>query len=136
MRVSIVRKSQFVGRGTRAGRGGDAGRFGSSGAADCGRPRTAIRLPATHLDPAVPSSNWDISGAGSSAVQGCTTQMSVNDGETASFKVNTDAAFVRHARSDDHDGPDGVHHYGTGGGFPGDSWQSGNYRVDVTLAAR
>ncbi len=38
-----------------------------------------------------PSSVWDISGAGDSTIQGFATDISVNQGRTVSFKINTNA---------------------------------------------
>jgi hypothetical protein len=38
-----------------------------------------------------------------------------------------------HALRDGADGPNGVYRYGTGGGFPSDTWQSANYWVDLTF---
>jgi Domain of unknown function (DUF4082)/Bacterial Ig domain len=45
--------------------------------------------------PGNPSSDWDVSGSGSSTIQGFTTQISVNAGETAVFKVKTPARTYR-----------------------------------------
>ena len=45
--------------------------------------------------PGTPSGTWDVSGAGSASIQGFATQMSVNVGETESFKVNTSATAYR-----------------------------------------
>jgi hypothetical protein len=45
--------------------------------------------------PGNPASEWDISGSGSTAIQGFATQMSVNLGETESFKVKTPARSYR-----------------------------------------
>jgi methionine-rich copper-binding protein CopC len=45
--------------------------------------------------PGTPSSTWDVSGSGSSTIQGFATQMSVNVGETESFKVQTAAKSYR-----------------------------------------
>ena len=45
--------------------------------------------------PGNPSSQWDISGSGSSSIQGFATQMSVNLGETESFKIKTPARGYR-----------------------------------------
>jgi hypothetical protein len=45
--------------------------------------------------PGTPSSTWDVSGAGSSTIQGFATQISVNAGETESFKVKTTATSYR-----------------------------------------
>ena len=45
--------------------------------------------------PGSPSSEWDISGAGSATIQGFATDISVNQGETVRFKVDTDASAYR-----------------------------------------
>ncbi|MEV7006438.1 DUF4082 domain-containing protein [Streptosporangium sp. NPDC051022] len=45
--------------------------------------------------PGNPSSQWDIPGAGSSNIQGYTTQMSVNIGQTVQFKVKTNSTNYR-----------------------------------------
>ncbi|WP_229068354.1 N,N-dimethylformamidase beta subunit family domain-containing protein [Actinoplanes sp. DH11] len=45
--------------------------------------------------PGTPKSTWDVSGAGSTAVQGFTTRMSVNVGETVQFKIRSTAASYR-----------------------------------------
>ena len=42
--------------------------------------------------PGNPSSEWDVSGAGDQSIQGFATDISVNRGSTADFKINTDAA--------------------------------------------
>jgi len=42
-----------------------------------------------------PRSTWDVSGAGSAALQGFTTQMSVNLGETVNFKIKSTATSYR-----------------------------------------
>jgi hypothetical protein len=42
-----------------------------------------------------PESEWDITGAGDSTIQGFATQISVNKGETVRFKVDTDATNYR-----------------------------------------
>src|SRR5664279_6419875 len=41
--------------------------------------------------PGTPSSTWDVSGSGSTTIQGFATQMSVNVSETVHFKVKTPA---------------------------------------------
>src|SRR6267378_245471 len=38
-----------------------------------------------------PASEWDVSGAGDSSIQGFATDISVNRGQTVSFKVKTPA---------------------------------------------
>lgn len=45
--------------------------------------------------PGNPASEWDVAGSGSSAIQGFTTNISYNVGETVSFKVKTSAASHR-----------------------------------------
>jgi Domain of unknown function (DUF4082)/Bacterial Ig-like domain/Bacterial Ig domain len=45
--------------------------------------------------PGNPASEWDISGAGSTSIQGFATDISVNQGETVHFKVDTDASAYR-----------------------------------------
>ncbi len=42
-----------------------------------------------------PASEWDIAGAGDFSIQGYATELSVNQGETVSFKVKTDASDYR-----------------------------------------
>ena len=42
--------------------------------------------------PGNPDSQWDVSGAGDPTVQGFATDISVNAGQTISFKINTDAS--------------------------------------------
>jgi hypothetical protein len=41
------------------------------------------------------SSEWDVSGAGDPSIQGFATDISVNKGETVSFKVKTDSSNYR-----------------------------------------
>ncbi|WP_199752749.1 N,N-dimethylformamidase beta subunit family domain-containing protein [Actinoplanes sp. ATCC 53533] len=45
--------------------------------------------------PGTPRSTWDVSGAGSAALQGFATQMSVNVGETVNFKIKSTATSYR-----------------------------------------
>ncbi|HEX7252565.1 MAG TPA: N,N-dimethylformamidase beta subunit family domain-containing protein, partial [Thermoanaerobaculia bacterium] len=42
-----------------------------------------------------PSSEWNVSGAGDATIQGFASDISVNQGETVHFKVNTDATAYR-----------------------------------------
>src|SRR5918995_3473381 len=46
--------------------------------------------------PGSPASEWDISGAGDSSIQGFATDISVDQGQTISFKVNDTAAVSYH----------------------------------------
>ena len=45
--------------------------------------------------PGTPSSQWDISGAGDTSIQGFATDISVNQGGTISFKIKTPASAYR-----------------------------------------
>jgi hypothetical protein len=45
--------------------------------------------------PGTPAATWDVSGAGSATIQGFTTDISANVGETIRFKVNTPARSYR-----------------------------------------
>ena len=57
--------------------------------ADCTSPANAI--VAENCLPGTPQSQWDISGAGDSSIQGFTTDISVNHGQTVSFKISTNS---------------------------------------------
>ena len=52
-------------------------------------------IPCENSKPGTPQSQWDISGAGSSGIQGFATDISVNAGSTQSFKVKTGARSYR-----------------------------------------
>src|SRR5262245_44948723 len=45
--------------------------------------------------PGTPASQWDITGSGSSTIQGFATDISVNQGQTVAFKVKTPATSYR-----------------------------------------
>ncbi len=45
--------------------------------------------------PGNPASEWDVSGAGESSIQGFTTDISADQGQTVQFKVDTDASSYR-----------------------------------------
>jgi Domain of unknown function (DUF4082)/Bacterial Ig domain len=59
-----------------------------AGAATCS-------IACENAKPGTPASTWDISGAGSTGIQGFATDMSVNVGSTESFKVKTTARSYR-----------------------------------------
>jgi hypothetical protein len=61
----------------------------SSAHADCGSPANAIERE--NCLPGTPQSQWDVSGAGDPSIQGFATDISVNAGQTVSFKINTNA---------------------------------------------
>lgn len=56
----------------------------------CSSPANAI--VAENCQSGNPASEWDISGAGDATIQGYGTDISVNRGQTISFKVNTNAS--------------------------------------------
>ncbi|PJI94099.1 Ig-like domain-containing protein [Luteimicrobium subarcticum] len=56
----------------------------------CGPSSNAIVCE--NSKPGTPEDQWDISGAGDSSIQGFADQVSVQDGDTINFKVDTDAS--------------------------------------------
>src|SRR4051812_49994671 len=62
-------------------------------AADCSSPANAV--VAENCLPGSPRGEWDVDGAGSAAIQGFATDISVNRGETVQFKVDTPARAYR-----------------------------------------
>jgi hypothetical protein len=69
--------------------------FASEGTtyADCTSPANVIE--AENCKTGNPASEWDVSGAGDTNLQGFATDISVNRGETISFKVDTTATAYR-----------------------------------------
>src|SRR5690349_13116778 len=70
---------------------GMASLFNSSpaGAANpCGPPVTSV-IACENTQPGDPASDWQVSGAGDATIQGFATSMSVNVGQTESFKIST-----------------------------------------------
>ncbi len=63
-------------------------------AAPCDVP-VVNAIACENTKPGSPSSVWDVSGSGSATIQGFATAMSVNVGETESFKVKTAATSYR-----------------------------------------
>jgi len=61
--------------------------------ATCSAPRNAIE--AENCLPGNPSSQWYVSGTGSKNIQGFTTDISVNAGQTVFFKISTTAIAYR-----------------------------------------
>jgi len=67
---------------------------GAAAAADaCTPPVNPVACENTKAG--TPRSTWDVSGSGSTALQGFATQMSVNVGETVSFKIKSTATSYR-----------------------------------------
>ena len=66
---------------------------GGTAYADCGSPANAIE--AENCLTGNPPSEWDVRGAGDPNLQGFATDISVNRGQTVSFKVDTIAAAYR-----------------------------------------
>src|SRR5437588_4594402 len=62
-------------------------------AGTCSAPANAIE--AENCLPGNPSTQWDISGAGDSSIQGFATDISFNQGQTVSFKIKTNATAYR-----------------------------------------
>ncbi len=62
----------------------------ASAAGPCGPPVTSV-IACENTLPGDPPSDWQVSGAGDPTIQGFATAMSVNVGETESFKINTPA---------------------------------------------
>ncbi len=63
-------------------------------AAPCGTPGNNEIIEENCL-PGSPASEWDVSGAGSATIQGFATDISVQQGGTVGFKVDTNAADYR-----------------------------------------
>ena len=61
--------------------------------ADCASPQNAIE--AENCLAGNPPSEWDVSGAGDSSIQGFATDISVNQGQVIQFKVKTTASSYR-----------------------------------------
>ena len=62
----------------------------AAAASPCGPPVTSV-IACENTLPGDPPSDWQVSGAGDSTIQGFATSMSVNVGQTESFKINTPA---------------------------------------------
>ncbi len=65
----------------------------AAGTGGCSSPPNAI--VAENCLPGNPASEWDVSGAGDTSIQGFTTDISVNKGGTVNFKIKTDASAYR-----------------------------------------
>src|SRR5712691_1226632 len=62
----------------------------AAAAGPCGPPVVSV-IACENTLPGDPASDWQVSGAGDSTIQGFATSMSVNVGQTESFKINTPA---------------------------------------------
>jgi hypothetical protein len=60
----------------------------AAAAGPCGPPVTSV-IACENTKPGDPPSDWQVSGAGDSTIQGFATSMSVQPGQTISFKINT-----------------------------------------------
>ena len=58
-------------------------------------PSLQNEIVCENLLPGAPSSEWQVTGAGASSIQGFATDISVNRGSTVRFKIDTDAAAYR-----------------------------------------
>src|SRR5215831_13670671 len=61
-------------------------------AGPCGPP-VVNPVACENTNPGTPSSTWDISGSGDSSIQGFATDISVNVGQTITFKIKSAAAY-------------------------------------------
>src|SRR5215469_17633428 len=67
--------------------------MGASAFASCSAPKNTIE--AENCLQGTPQSQWDISGAGDSTIQGFATSISVNQGQLVSFKIKTNATAYK-----------------------------------------
>ena len=70
-----------------------AGRADAQATDPCAEPDNWI--VAENCKPGSPATEWDINGAGDLTIQGFSTDISYNFGETAQFKIDTDSADYR-----------------------------------------
>jgi hypothetical protein len=63
----------------------------AAAAGPCGPPVTSV-IACENTLPGDPASDWTVNGAGDSTIQGFATSMSVNAGQTESFKISTPAS--------------------------------------------
>ena len=68
-----------------------AGVKSAAAAGPCGPPVLSV-IACENTLPGDPPSDWQVNGAGDPAIQGFATQMSVNAGQTESFKIDTTAS--------------------------------------------
>jgi hypothetical protein len=68
---------------------------GAAAATDPCAPPVANPVACENTKTGSPASQWDVSGSGSSTIQGFATQMSVNLGERVNFKIKTPARSYR-----------------------------------------
>src|SRR6266550_6307890 len=68
-------------------------RLRGQGPSNCQSPANAI--VAENCQTGNPASEWDVSGSGAASIQGFATDISVNRGQTISFKVDTPATSYR-----------------------------------------
>src|SRR5690242_18748791 len=62
----------------------------AAAAGPCGPPVTSV-IACENTKPGDPTSDWQVSGSGDAAIQGFATSMSVQPGQSISFKINTTA---------------------------------------------
>lgn len=62
----------------------------------CARSALALNVVSTeNALPGSPASEWDVAGAGDASIQGFSTEVSVNHGQTIRFKISTNATQYR-----------------------------------------
>ena len=67
----------------------------SAGTLDACTPPIANEIVCENSKPGNPQSEWDVDGNGDSSIQGFATDISVNHGDTISFKIKTTASAYR-----------------------------------------
>ena len=63
--------------------------------AACPAPAGSNAIVVENCQTGSPRSDWDISGAGDTSIQGFATDMSVNRGASVSFKISTPATIAK-----------------------------------------
>ena len=76
-----------------AAQGGSRGAAAAAPKDPCAAP--ANRIIAENCKPGNPSTEWDVNGTGDETIEGFSTDISYNLGETARFKIRTDSAKYR-----------------------------------------
>ncbi len=73
---------------------GDGARVGAQAPPSC-TPPNGNPIACENALAGNPASEWDVAGAGDPTIQGFATDISVNRGQTVSFKIDTDATNYR-----------------------------------------
>jgi hypothetical protein len=85
--VAAFASAIVIGPASATRRGEDDAQRTAAAAPDCARP--ANRIVAENCKPGNPPTEWDVNGSGDLKIQGFATDISVNAGETMSFKIDS-----------------------------------------------